>query len=177
MVHNMTESQIINKLNDSELDSEDLTDLIERSYRIDCAVAASPLASAMILDKLAHSCHIEVRYNVACNDNTSDKTLIYLSKEFPKEFFEHPFFNLFLLDNPDLLKQLEPGTLKSYLNDPSCPDAFIKWACYYGYKTDHLTILKRKNLTVEHLVIIANGQHPMTSERAIERLIELGEGW
>lgn len=169
--------EIVVQIAQGEILSDELELYVGRTYAVDSAIAAYAGTPPNLLHKLAKSADKNTRRNVVCNAMTPAKLLVYLASEFPLEFFSHPLLNFNILEDPDFLTQLEPGVMKAFLNDPACPDAFIKWACHYGYKTDHLTILKRKNLTVEHLVIIAHGRHPLTSERAIDRLIELGESW
>ena len=113
----MTENKMLKKNGKGENEFKDLVKHIGRNYLIDRDIAASELSSSEILKSLAISCDKEVRYNVVRNINTSTETLISLSKEFPKEFFEHPLFDLLLLENPHFLQDLEPGVCQTSCRD------------------------------------------------------------
>lgn len=155
----------------------DVLNFIGRSYETDRAIANDPTASVDVLTALAESSDFETRKNVAGNIATPADALIVLAEEFPSEFFSHPLLDLMILEDPGVLRRLKPGVLKSYLSHSTCPESFVIWACKHGYKTDQLEILKRPDLSVEQLRYIAQGPHPKAAERAIERLIEMGESW
>jgi len=165
------------KLINGELGVDDLAHYIGRSYAIDRAIAASTSAKSDVLKMLAESNDQETRRNIVCNVGTPAETLISLAQEFPAEFFAHPLLDLMILEDPMLLTRLNPGVLKSFLNDPECPESFVLWACRHGHKTDQLEILKRSNLSVNQLKYIARGAHPKAAERAKNRLIEMGDAW
>ena len=150
---------------------------IGRCYEIDRAIASNPKASVGVLMALAESSDYETRKKVVCNIATPADALIGLAEEFPSEFFSHPLLDLMILEDPGVLRRLKPGLLKSYLNNSACPESFVLWACRYGYKADQLEILKRPDLSIEQLKCIAQGPHPKAVERAIDRLIEMGESW
>ena len=172
-----SETTFLNKLTNGDLGAEDLANHIGRSHAIDRAIAASPSANSDVLKTLAQSHDQKTRRNTVCNVGTPAETLVSLAKEFPAEFFAQPLLSLMMLEDPLLLTRLNPGVLKSFLNDPECPESFVLWACRHGHKTDQLEILKRSDLSVDQLRYIARGPHPRAAERAIDRLIEIGESW
>lgn len=140
-------------------------------------IASSLEAAPEQLRLLAASNDRLVRHNLILNPATPPDALIALAPEFPREFFNHPLLDLMILEDPQLLKRLQPGTLKGYLSDPDCPESFIIWACKHGTKGDQLVIMKRPNLATRWLKAIANGPHPRAAERAMDKLIDLGESW
>lgn len=140
-------------------------------------IARSATANSEKLLLLSKSDKKFVRRNVILNPATPPDILIALAPEFPREFFDHPLLDLMILEDPRLLARLQPGTLKTYLSDPDCPESFIIWACKHGTKGDQLVIMKRPNLATRWLKAIANGPHPRAAERAMDKLIDLGESW
>lgn len=173
----ISEDIVLSKLSLGQLREDEFIRYIGRSYTIDRTMALSPLAKSDVLAKLADSSDQETRRNVVCNVGTPPETLLSLAQEFPVEFFANPLFDLLLLEDPQLLIRLEPGVLKSFLNHPACPESFVLWACRHGHKTEQVEVLKRSDLSVDHLRLIAQGPHPKAAERAIDRLIEMGESW
>lgn len=167
----------LEKLAQGDIRIEDLEAHRGQTYAIDRLIAACPVAPPDLLATLAKSLDRETRRLVICNLGTTVDILMSLAKEFPREFFSHPMLDLMILENPKLLTRLVPGVLKSILNDVACPAAFVNWACRYGYKTDQFEVLKRTDLSADQLRIIARGPHPKAAERAIARLIKMGEVW
>jgi hypothetical protein len=173
----ISEEAFLCKLSQGELCADEILHHIGRSYAIDRAIAASPLAKPDVLKALAESHDQQTRRNTVCNVGCPAEALISLAQEFSAEFFAHPLLDLMILEDPMLLTRLNPGVLKSFLNDPECPESFVLWACRHGHKTDQLEILKRSDLSVNQLRYIVRGSHPKAAERAIDRLIEMGESW
>ena len=173
----ISEETFLCKLSQGEFCADEFVHHIGRSYAIDRAIAANPSAKSDVLKTLAESHDQETRRNTVCNIATPAEALISLSQEFPVDFFAHPLLDLMILEYPLLLTRLNPGVLKCFLNDPECPESFVLWACRYGHKTDQLEILKRADISIDQLRIIARGPRPKTAERAIDRLIEMGESW
>jgi len=177
MAKKISVESFLEKLAQCDVQIEEIEQHMGRSYPVDRAIAACPIVTSELLVILAESRDSVTRRNVICNAAIPTETLISLAKEFPSEFFSHPLLNLLILEDPQLLTRLEPGVLKSFLNNPECPDSFVQWACQHGCKTDQLEILKRPDLSVSQLRIIARSAHPKPAERAIDRLIEMGEAW
>ncbi len=173
----MSAKLFLEKLAQGDIRIEDLEAHRGQTYDIDRLIAACPVATPGLLANLAKSLDKETRRLVICNPGTTVDILMSLAKEFPQEFFAHPMLDLMILEDPWLLKGLQPGVLKAFLMKPDCPAAFLTWACLHGTKGDQLEVLKRSDLPVKWLKAIARGPHPKAAERAIGRLIEQGETW
>lgn len=173
----MSEELFFEKLNRGELQASDIAECLGRNYAMDRAIAGSSGVSEDTLERLAKSHDPGTRHQVILNVTTPAASLIDLAAEFPLEFFSHPMLDFMILEDPHLLNKLKPGVLKEFLKDPACPESFLVWACRFGNKTDQLEILKRSDLKVEWLKFIAQGAHPKPAERAMDRLIEMGEEW
>lgn len=169
--------QFLDRLARADVSVEELEKHIGRTYVVDRAIAACPISTQQLLLNLAQSIDRDTRQNVVCNARTPADVLISLAAEFPAEFFAHPLLDLMILEDPQILTRLEPGILNSFLGDPGCPNSFIRWACRYGYRADQLTILRRTDLSVDRLRIIARGPHAKPAEQAMDRLVEMGETW
>ncbi|RKX24757.1 MAG: hypothetical protein DRP47_10895 [Candidatus Zixiibacteriota bacterium] len=172
------EDKFLQQLAKGEIENKELIDKIGRIYEWDRAIAACLQTTPDIQETLSKSCDQETRRQVICNVITPTDVLITLAPQFPQEFFSHPLLDFFILEDPKFLSRLEPGVLKVFLSDPECPEGFVLWACRYGNKTDQLAILKRSDIKVEWLQLIARwGVHPKPAEKAMDRLIVLGKSW
>lgn len=169
--------QLAEKISAGDIDTSELAQYVGQCYVLDRAIAAFTGVPPKILLTLSKSLDSITRQNVIRNEATPADVLISLAAEFPREFFNHPLLGLLILEDPRLLHKLEPGVLKSFLNSPECPESFLLWACRHGYKTDQMEILKRSDLKVEWLQLIARGAHPKPAERAMDHLVEMGKSW
>jgi len=172
-----SEKLFFQKLARGEVPASDLAAQLGQTIAQDRAIASSASATEDILRQLAKSLDKETRHRVISNLNTPAEVMIALASEFPQEFFIHPMLDFMILEDPHLLSKLEPGVLKIFLKDPACPESFIYCACRYGNKTDQLEILKRSDLKVEWIKLIAQGNHPKAAEKAMDYLIEMGVSW
>jgi hypothetical protein len=177
MLSKKSSSELLQRIVEGQVSPIQLAENIGYSCVVDRAIAANPATPHQTLRILAKSLDKETRKNVAENVSTSSDILFELASEFPQEFFRNPLLDIMMLEDPMVLKRLDPGVLKSSLNDSGCPESLITWACRFGYKTDQLAVLKKKSLSPKNLRYIARGPHPKAAERAKDRLIEMGESW
>lgn len=143
----------------------------------DRIIAAHPATLPKTLLKLSKSPDAETIKAVLQNPATPPDLLLLMAPKFPLDFFQNPALDLLILEDPDFLRKLKPGVLRSLLKEKDCPDYWLNWACSYGNKGDQLVILKREDLPVKNLKALANSSHPKPAERAMNLLLALGETW
>lgn len=143
----------------------------------DRIIASHPNILPKTLEKLAGSKDKDTVRQVARNPATPPELLIQVASLEPLDFFQNPVLDLLILEDPTFLGKLKPGVLRAFLKEKDCPSTWLRWAAHYGTKGHQLEVLTRDDLPLEILKAIANGPHPKTAERAINRLLELGETW
>jgi hypothetical protein len=151
--------------------------LVGLHYATDRKIASHPGSLPESLEALSESSDEETIRAVAGNPATPPGALIRVASLAPLDFFQNPVLDLLILEDPSFLSKLKPGALRAFLKTDDCPLSWLQWAAHYGTKGDQLEVLKREDLPLEMLKGIANGPHPKTAERAINRLLELGETW
>ena len=170
-------SEVLTLLGDNDVDPRFLSQLVGLFYPTDREIATHPRAQPETLEKLSHSNDAETVRLIVQNPATPPDILIRLAPEFPIDFFQNAILDLLILEDPQLLKKLKPGVLRTFLKAEDCPSSFVVWASRYGTKGDQLEILRREDVAVDVLKAVANGSHPKPAERAIDQLLELGEAW
>jgi hypothetical protein len=120
--------------------------------------ASDPQTTAIRLDELSKSGDREIQRAIASNPNASLETLFFVAQRFTREVLQNPAFQLFLLEDPDLLQNANDETIKAFLQDESLPSSFIE------------QLNKNPSMRVE--VMIA--KHPNTPPNALDRIYRRG---
>lgn len=94
---------------------------IERARQL----AKDETTAPEILQELATSEDYLTRQSVAANPNTPTEILLKLGVEFPEELLNNPIFDLLLLENPNLIKDIPIETLRSLIKYDNVTESFI----------------------------------------------------
>ena len=176
-VSNLSRKEALKLVDDETADPRLLHQLVGLFYLTDRRMAAHTGALPETLAKLSNSKDPDTVREVLHNPTTPPDVLLQIAPQFPVEFFQIPLLDLLILEDPTFLTKLTPGVLRAFLREKDCPLSWLRWASHYGTKGDQLEILKREDFSIEILKAIANGPHPKPAERAINRLLEVGETW
>lgn len=176
-ISELSMSEVLTLLQDENIDPRLLDQLAGLFYPSDHEIATHPKVLPETLEKLSDSMNAETVRRIVRNPATPPDLLIRLAPRFPIDFFQNAMLDLMVLEDPNLLKKLKPGVLRTFLKAEECPSSFVVWASRFGTKGDQLEIVRSEEASLDVLRSVANGAHPKPAERAIDRLLELGETW
>ncbi len=124
-----------------ETNPERLREMAFQSHEIDMIIASNSKTPQDVIEKLAKSDNNEIRKVVATNANTPPDLLLDLGKDFPEELLANPVFNLMLLANPNLLKEIPEKTLISILKLANVRESFVIFALNHRQETKILAVI------------------------------------
>ena len=131
---------------------ERLKELAEQNITLARIVATNINSPPELLAELAYAEDQLIRKAVASNPNTSKESLFQLGYEFPEELLNNPIFDLFFLENPNLLNEIPESTLESILKLETIPNTILDWVTN-NYKDGYILfiVLRNAKLSSEYL--------------------------
>jgi hypothetical protein len=133
---------------------ERLTELAARDKTLARVVASNCAALGELLDTLSGHPDKAVRKRVVRNPAALAKTVARAGGEFPSDLLDNPAFDLYLIEEPDLLTDVGETTLRALLKRENCPAGFFAYAARQGDTATHLALLMNPSATTEAIDII-----------------------
>lgn len=105
-----------------------LSELARQDVALARLVAANEGAPGSLLDELGDQADKAVRRWVVRNPSTPAKVAARIGSEFPNDLLDNPAFDLYLIEEPDLLEGVGETTLRALLKRERCPTGFFAYA-------------------------------------------------
>lgn len=105
-----------------------LTELARQDAALARLVAANAGTPGSLLAELGDHADRAVRRRVVLNPATPAKVAAQVGCEFPNELLDNPAFDLYLMEEPDLLDGVGETTLRALLKRERCPPGFFAYA-------------------------------------------------
>ncbi|WP_426039685.1 hypothetical protein [Brevundimonas sp. DC300-4] len=131
-----------------------LAELAVRDKTLARAVASNCAAPAELLDTLSEHQDKAIRKRVVRNPATLAKTVAKAGGEFPSDLLDNPAFDLYLIEQPDMLTDFGEATLRALLKRENCPAGFFAYAAKRGDTVTRLTLLMNPAATTEAIEIV-----------------------
>lgn len=107
---------------------ERLGELAQQGVALARLVATNEAAPGSLLRELADHADRAVRRQIARNPATPAKVAARVGSEFPNDLLDNPAFDLYLIEEPDLLDGIGETTLRALLKRERCPAGFFAFA-------------------------------------------------
>lgn len=160
MTRNLSKQSQRREASDPVTSPERLAELAKSDLALTRLVAANEGAPGELLAELSEHGDRAVRRRVVRNPATPAHTAARAGSEFPNDLLDNPAFDLYMIENPDLLTRFgeddagvfcNEGTLRALLKREECPKSFWTYAAEIGDTHTLLALLSNPNISREML--------------------------
>ena len=118
-----------------------LAELANNSVSLARLVAGNTGTSAGLLLELSRHPDESVRKRVVGNPSAPAKAVMSAGSQFPEQLLENPSFDLYILEEPELLEGIGAAALRSLLKREFCPASFFSYAARQDDEATQLAVL------------------------------------
>jgi len=141
MTKNLSDQSQRREASDPSTSPERLSELAKSNLALTRLVAANEGTPGSLLAELSEHADRAVRRRVVRNPATPAEVAARAGSEFPDDLLDNPAFDLYMIEQPDLLTEFGEATLRALLKRDRCPTSFFSYAAEMGDPATALALL------------------------------------